>query len=224
MPAFKPITIRDYSKIVFFYPLFIYSVVAWIIEHFFASGLGNPTLSWVSLIWMAIFFVNLLVVAFDFPVTKFFILIMVIVIVGLIFLVLYILGVYSFTSIDIFIQALLTLELKSNFYGYITVILGIMLILAVVSARFKYVRIEENEVLVKTVLIGQLNRFSTSLLRYKKEIIDVFEYIALGAGRITLMFSTEDIHILNTVPRINKVSKKIDQILDVIQVSIAKKP
>ena len=27
VPAFKPITIRDYSKVVFFYPLFLYSGV-----------------------------------------------------------------------------------------------------------------------------------------------------------------------------------------------------
>ncbi len=27
VPAFKPITIRDYSKVIFFYPLFLYSGV-----------------------------------------------------------------------------------------------------------------------------------------------------------------------------------------------------
>ncbi|MDD1776765.1 MAG: hypothetical protein LUQ65_01245, partial [Candidatus Helarchaeota archaeon] len=192
--------------------------------HFFASGIGQAALGWVALIWMVIFFVNLFVVAFYFPATKFFILFLVLVVIGLVVMLLYVLGVINFSSIDALIQDLLTLELKSKFYGVMTVLLGVVLLFAVLGARFKYVRIEENEVLVKTILIGEIKRYPTASLRYKKEIADVFEYIALGAGRITLTFGTDATHVLYTVPRINKVAARIDELLGVIQVSVARKP
>nr|MDO8108841.1 hypothetical protein [Candidatus Sigynarchaeota archaeon] len=224
VPAFKPIVIRDYSKVIFFYPLFFYSAVAWFIEHFFASGLGQPTLGWVALIWIAIFFVNLFVVAFYFPTTKFFLLFLVIVIIGLVVMLLYVLGYINFSAFDTFIQDLLTLDIKSRFYGVMTISLGVILLFVLLGARFRYVRIEVNEVLIKTVLLGEVKRFPTSTIRYKKEIADVFEYLALGAGKISFTFGPDASYVLNTVPMVNKIADKIDDILDVVQVSIAKKP
>lgn len=221
VPAFQPITIRDYSKVIFFYPLFLYSGITWFIEHFFGAGIGT---GWIAVIWFAIFFVNLFVVAFNFPTAKFFLLFLGLVVIALVMLLLYVMKVISFTAFDALIMDLFTIDLPSKFYGIMTLGIGFVLLFVLIGARSKYVRIEENEVIIKTVLLGDVKRYPTSTLRYEKEIIDVFEFLSLGAGRITFTFGPDAITILNTVPRINKVSSKIDDILDVLQVSIAKKP
>ncbi len=221
VPAFKPITIRDYSKVVFFYPLFFYSAVIWFIEHFFGPYIGK---GWPALIWFAIFFVNLFVIAFNFPTAKFFILFLIIAIIVLVVFILYVEKVIYISEFDILLADLLSFALPSKFYGLMTVGLGIILLFVLISARFKYVRIEENEVIIKTLLLGEVKRYPTSTLRYQKEIADVFEYIALGAGKITFTFGPDAINVLNTVPLVNRAAAKIDNILDVLQVSIAKKP
>ncbi len=221
VPAFQPITIRDYSKVIFFYPLFLYSGVTWFIEHFFGAGIGT---GWIAVIWFAIFFVNLFVIAFNFPTAKFFILFLALVVIALVMLLLYAMKIINFTEFDALLADLFTLDLPSKFYGIMTLGIGFVLLFVLIGARSRYVRIEENEVIIKTLLLGDVKRYPTGTIRYEKEITDVFEYLSLGAGRLTFTFGPEATVILNTVPRINKVSSKIDEILDVLQVSIARKP
>ena len=52
--------LRDYSKVVFFYPLFIISLILWIVELVIQGEVR-----WLGLFWLIIFFMNLFVIAFD---------------------------------------------------------------------------------------------------------------------------------------------------------------
>src|SRR4030042_3763147 len=75
------VTLRDFSKGIFFYPLAIYSFVAALIEHFMEdaeSGGADPSsiANILALIWVVLFFFNVFVVSFDMSTGKFLILIL----------------------------------------------------------------------------------------------------------------------------------------------------
>ena len=56
------VIVRNYPKVIFLYPLFITSLVCWIVQ--FSIGTENPN-ALLANIWMFIFFTNLFVMAFD---------------------------------------------------------------------------------------------------------------------------------------------------------------
>ncbi|MFX1267216.1 MAG: hypothetical protein ACFFAK_04575, partial [Promethearchaeota archaeon] len=65
----EKIFLRSYSKVIFFYPLLITSLILFLIQYF--AGIYEPGL---GAIWITVFFANLFVIAFDTSSTKFFIL------------------------------------------------------------------------------------------------------------------------------------------------------
>jgi cation transport ATPase len=214
---FKPIIIRDYSKVIFFYPLFIYSGIAWIIEQFLGTGIGQ---GWVAIIWIGIFFLNLAVVAFNFPTPKFVILCLVLVLSVIVIWLLATFTAINFSGSNALLADLLTINLSTSFYGVMFFGIGISLAFAFINAAFKSMRIEQNEVILKSALLGEVRRFPTKSIRYTKEIPDVFEYLLLGVGQITFTFGTDANVTLNTIPNIRRVTKKIDDLLDVQRVNV----
>ena len=71
------IYLRSYPKVIFFWPLLVTSVVLWIIQ-----ALTDPS-STLGYVWLIVFFINIFVTAFDFSSTKFFVLVLAILIVVL---------------------------------------------------------------------------------------------------------------------------------------------
>ena len=53
-----------------------------------------------------------------------------------------------------------------------------------------------------------------------KQIPDIFEYLALRAGSLTLMPSKDKVITLNTVLNINKKAAQIDDLLSRIRVEV----
>lgn len=81
----ESVKLRDYSKSLFFYPLFVWSAVAILIEGIW-DGWGNtatmtanngPHAS-IMIVWLILLFANVFVVSFDFSALKFLLLIFVI--------------------------------------------------------------------------------------------------------------------------------------------------
>jgi fumarate reductase subunit D len=216
----KPIYLRDYSKAIFFYPLFLYSAFAWIIQGWqeWSGNDNGAPISWVSLIWMIIFFGNLFVTAFDFPSAKALLLFAIIMIIVLVVGLLYATGTIQVSDLNTDSLYSFNLDIKAKFYGFVTVILGIVLGFVLLESLFKYVKIETNEVYLKGIT-GKAERLPTGGLRIKKEISDVFEFIALRSGSITLLVPNHEPIILNTVPFVNKAEKHIDELLSVVKVS-----
>jgi len=202
------IFIRSYPKIIFFYPLLVTSLILWLIQMFIAP---NNVLGYI---WFIVFFVNIFVTAFDFSSTKFFVLILAIVIVVLIvaFLVL------PNVTISL-IGITLDLALPWEFYMLMTLILGFILGIIFISTRFDYYKIERNEIIHKNGIFSSAERFPVKSLRFKKEIPDVFEFFMLRAGRLTIMpGKADEVMILPTVLNINKREEQLDWLLSHVSV------
>ncbi|OLS12000.1 MAG: hypothetical protein RBG13Loki_4409 [Promethearchaeota archaeon CR_4] len=106
----------------------------------------------------------------------------------------------------------------TTFYAIMAVIFGIILLIVILSTRIKYIKIEENEVLIKNIL-GEVKRFPTLSLKYQKNIIDVFEYLLVGGGQLILNFPNELPIVLNCVPRIHSKSKRLDDLLGYLSIT-----
>ncbi len=207
------IFLRSYSKILFFYPLLISSLVLWFIQAL-ATGADSSkeNISILGSIWFIVFFTNIFVTAFDFSSSKFFILIL------LIFIVSSIMIFIVIPNLDLAIPGLY-LGLPWQFFMVMTVILTFILFLVFLSARFDYYKIERNEIYHKSGIFSTAERFPVKSLRFRKEIPDVFEFFMLRAGKLTIMpGKADEIMILDTVLNINKKQRQLDYLLSHVSV------
>ncbi|TFF98286.1 MAG: hypothetical protein EU547_01980 [Promethearchaeota archaeon] len=204
------IKLRSYPKIIFFYPLLISSFILWLIQLFF------PTLqAFLGYFWFAMFFINCFVIAFDFSSAKFFVLILLVVI-----------AIVSVIAIFVLVPDLplptlvgFNFGLTVEFYLGITVILAFVLAIVVINAQFNYWELEQNEIYHKKGIFSSADRYPTERLRLKKAIPDVFEFLFLRAGSLTLIPGSRDdaIH-LSTVLNINNKIEAIDKMLSYVSV------
>ena len=108
--------------------------------------------------------------------------------------------------------------LSANFYLVMMLILVFILGFVVLGVHFSYYKIERNEIYYKKGLAGSAERFPVKSLRMHKEIPDIFEYLALRAGSITLVPSKDKVIILTTVLNINKKQRQIDYLLSHVSI------
>jgi prepilin signal peptidase PulO-like enzyme (type II secretory pathway) len=207
----EKVYLRNYSKVIFFYPLFIASFILYLIQ--VIIGIEEPGL---GAIWITIFFANLFVIAFDTSSTKFFIILLVVIILIFIF-------AFVFHPGNIISQILsfeITITMSYQFYLVSTIILGLIFIIAWIATRFDYWKVERNEVIHKKGIFVSVDRYPTKSLRIKKEIADIFEFALLRVGRIQLFFGGQDVIHLNTIININKKAKQLDYLLSDIEVDV----
>lgn len=111
---------------------------------------------------------------------------------------------------------------NAHFYFAIFVLWVVLMIAAILYARFHYVKIESNEVVVVGGVLDKRRRFSTMRMTYTKEVFDVFEYYLpfVRSGRLILRFQgeTEPI-VIDHVMNLDAVVKKLDQVTATMQVS-----
>jgi magnesium-transporting ATPase (P-type) len=198
------IYLRNYSKVIFLFPLFITTIILWTIQYLFgASGAPVP---WLGFVWTVVFFVNLLTMAFDMSSTKFFIIILIIA-------VLIVLSIFLSLPalINTFFENVAVVEfnigMNIDFYFVITVVMGILLLIALIAPRFNYWKLERNELYHRKGIFVEADRYPTKGLRYKKKIPDVLEFFFLGAGSLTLLLGTDETEHLSTILRINNKLK-----------------
>ena len=206
----KPVNevfLRSYPKVIFFWPMALVSFVLWLMQM-----IVSTPVAWFGNLWLIVFFVNMFIVAFDFNSAKFFVLIMVAVIV---ILLLVFLVPDLFTG---FTGGTFNPGLTAEFYLVVTIIMALILGLVVLSSRFDYWKIERNEIYHRSGIFSSAERLPTKSLRIKKEITDVFEFFILRAGSITLMPGHGDVINLPTVLNINKKQKQIDYLLSHVSI------
>jgi len=174
--------------------------------------------SFLSWFWVILFSFNLFVMAFDFQSTKFFLLLAAIVVVILIIVVLWQMGVFGGVSLGGIPE--FNIGLSANFYLTTTIVLFAILGIIWISRRVDYYKIERNEIYHRNGFLGKAERIPTSNLTFEKTIPDVFEYLLLRAGSLTLHpHRGKSIH-LDTIPGINKLEEKLDQLLSRITVEV----
>jgi len=208
------IYLRNYSKVIFLYPLFITSLILFIIQNII--GIDEPGF---GAIWITVFFANLFVIAFDTSSTKFLILLLIAIILIIIFTFIF--------HPDVIISEILSFEvlivMSTQFYLASAVILAVVLLFAWIITRFNYWKLERNEVIHRNGIFVSVSRYPTKNLRIKKDIPDLFEFLLLRAGSIQLFLGNQEVVQFDTILNINKKAKQIDYLLSDIEVEVESK-
>ncbi len=209
----EEIIIRNYPKVIFFYPLALTSFVLWLIQLFAFPDGPNAFLGYF---WISVFFINLFVIAFDFSSTKFFLLVLIIVVAILVVIFLWVSGrlTIQVSTVEAF-----NFGLTWQFYLIMSIVFAFTLFFVFVNSRFNYWKIERNEMYHKSGIFASAERYPVSALRIKKTIPDVFEFLFLRAGSLVLMpGKREEVIQLPTVLNINKRVEELDALLSYVSV------
>ena len=213
----ESITIRNYSKIIFFYPMMIYLLVAFIIEkvHEVQQPLELPysQLGWLFVILL---FMNLYVTTFDLSLRSF---IIVVVLGVMTFVILLLTNVMTIEPIEE-VNFVFDMGLPSNFYLILFVLIAILVLFGIVQSRFNYIRIEKQEIQIHGFLESGVKQYNSADMSYDIEFGDIFEFLTARAGSITFRFKDGKIVTLDTVVNLKNVKKKLDEIRNSISVKV----
>ena len=165
------VVLKDYSKIVFFYPIFLFTIIAWLIQALVYDPNQERPQAWLSIIWIMILFINLIVVGFDFPSIKSLSIFSVIDLVVLIILLAYNGGLDEADKINLY--------LSSSFYAGITLTFGIVLLIAAILGQLSYVEINKEGIVLKK-LGGESHKFPIENGQSRKGIWRSFRVSGIG--------------------------------------------
>lgn len=213
------IIIRPWPKVIFFYPTFLVSIVAWIWSMIAEAGsttgvgvLGNT--------WMLVFVINLLVFAFDFSriksITLLFIGIAVVLGIGWANTQWGWMGSIKewFSLIDV--------RMNTQFYGFVTAFSTLVFLLVLINTRFSYYEINAREILHHHGYLGDITRVPTYGLRFNKEIYDLLEFLLLRSGRLVFYPATSrEAIVIDNVLNVNKVEARMKDLLSVVAVRMS---
>ncbi|MGO9110394.1 MAG: hypothetical protein ACLP9L_14320 [Thermoguttaceae bacterium] len=211
-----------YPKIVFLYPTLVLAIVAAI----WTNLLGRPldpeshVAAGIGTLFLGLFAVNLVILAFDFPRTTSltFFFFGAAVVMGLILL-------FTFQPdfwplIRDFVKHFHPMA-NATFYWTIAAILGVMFIAVIIEVRFDYWEVRGNELLHHHGFLSNLERLSAPNLRMEKEINDIFEYLLLRSGRLIIYTSNDRQPIvLDNVPFIDRKEAAVMRLLGALQVQV----
>jgi len=211
------IYLRNYSKAIFLFPLFLTSIILWIIQAFWGVP-GNP-LAGLGFIWTLVFFINLLTISFDFSSVKLFIIVLIIVVVILL-LVFLVLPASLAMILEGFQNFEFNIGMTAEFYMVMSIILAVILAFVFIGVRFDYWRLERNEIYHRTGIFVKAERYPTQGITIKKKIPDLIEFMLLRAGSISLIVGDNEVAHLSTILNINKISNKIDKLLSELNIEV----
>jgi hypothetical protein len=212
----------SYPKIVFLYPTFLVSLLAAIClsvapEPLDTSSTGTIVL---SVVFLGVWITNLVVLAFDFPRASSLSLFLLFVAVAMGCVLLFVLKPAVLPYVAETLRAFHPLA-NASFYWVFSLSLGLATLGAIIVARFDYWEARPNELLHHQGLWGDLDRFSAPGVRIDKEISDVFEYLLLHSGRLTLYLNNErQAAVLDNVPFITRKEKALTRLLGTLQVAV----
>jgi hypothetical protein len=211
-----------YPKIVFLYPTLLVSLIAAIYLSLVGQSLDEAHTGAIvlSAVFLSVLALNLLILTFDFPRTT--------------SLTLFFLVVALATGCTLLVvlkpellpEATSVLErfrpvANATFYWTFTVILGVLMVAAIISARLDRWEVRANELLHREGIWGNLRRFPVTGLRIDKEMNDVFEYLLLRSGRLILHPSNErQAIVLDNVPLIKRKEEILTRMLGAMEVEI----
>ncbi|MEK7867594.1 MAG: hypothetical protein AAB434_13015 [Planctomycetota bacterium] len=208
------VIIRQYPKVIFLYPVFLFSIAAWAMEGFVDKFQNSATL---GAIFFCIFAINMLVISFEFTRTS-----------SVAILLLIIALVFAFLYFDIFpwlknLLGKVDIRMNAHFYGSIAWLFGIIYAIVFANVRFDYYEIKHNEILRHHGYLGDVERYPAPNLKMQKEIRDILEFVLLRSGRLVLQPATESRAIvMENIIGINRVEARIQSLLGRLAVSVEK--
>lgn len=214
----KPIYLISYPKIILLYPTFFMAIIAGIMARIYPEeSRVAGTLGWV---FMWVFTLNIVVLAFDFPRTTSLTLFFLLVAAGL---GISLLSIYNPDLLPGFFAVLKQVNPHANatFYFMFGGIFGIIYIFVFVLIRFDYWELRSNELLHHHGFLSSLERYPAANLRVTKEVDDVFEYILLGSGRLVIQpANVPRAFVLDNVPFITSKEARITRTLGALHVHV----
>ena len=203
-------TVVPLPKIVFFYPLMIVCIICAIMEATNASESSQIA----GTLFIVVFLVNILIIAFDFPGVKAMALAMVVI--ATVFGLLWANSKWEIIGPmkDFFDMLFSQVHASTMFYCMISAILFLMVVMGIL-ANFLWNRwvIESSRIFHKHGLFGDVKEYPVIDLQVQKSIDDVFEYALLLSGTLTFSVPNAPTIRLENVPFINRVEKKIQTIV-----------
>jgi len=172
-----------------------------------------------GLIFLTVFFLNLMILAIDFP--RFAIFALVLGGTTVLFFLLY-LGVF----VDILKPVARILEgvyivANAEFYLLMTLVFLAIYAVVFVTRWLDYWEIMPNEILHHHGPLSDLERYPTLNLKFDKEIPDVFEHLMFGAGRLVLHVSDErKAIVLDTVLHVSKKEDALKKLMSRLEVRV----
>ncbi len=218
------ILLIPYPKFIFMYPTLIVATISAILMYFGGYHTVDPETQRLPVvltsIFLAVTMANMFVIVFDFPRATSLTLVFVLTTVAL--------GVWMLTILSPgllpWFESLFSgirPAANTTFFVCITVAMMLMYIAVVVSVRFNYWELRNNELLHHYGFLSDLKRYPAPNLRVDKEINDVFEYALLGAGRLILHPSTEKRSIvLDNILFVGNKERELTRVLGSIRVKI----
>ncbi len=173
----------------------------------------------LGIVFLAVFALNLLVIAIDFP--RFTILLLVLGVFGFGFFFLW-LNVY-YDLVPPLVNALEAIFVVANagFYFMISFILTSILGIIWVTRYLDYWEILPNEILHNHGPFSDLERYPTMNLKFDKEIPDILEYAILRSGRLVLHVGSERKSIvLDNVLWIDRKEDRLKKLMSRLEVRI----
>ena len=216
----RSVIIRPWPKVVFFYPTFVCATLLWTIS---LVSSGDGASAWQGNLFMLVFFLNLLVFAFDFSRIKS--LTLLILVVAVVLAVLWANTKWSVVGFLNDIVDMVDIQMNPWFYGSISAIFAFVLLLVLINTRFNYFEINHREILHHHGYLGDITRLPTQGLHLNKEIYDLVEYLLLRSGRLIFYpQGTRNAVVIDNVINVNRVEEHIKDLLSVVAVRMQPPP
>ena len=218
----QSVLLVPYPKIVFLYPTFLLAIVAAIWTHFLGKPLDpeSHAAAIIGTLFLGLFTVNLVILAFDFPRTTSLTLFFFAAAVAMGLILLFTFQPKLWPELTGFIYKFHP-EANGHFYAAIAFVLGAMFAAVMVVVRFDYWEVRGNELLHHHGFLSNLERLSAPNLRMEKEINDIFEFLLLKSGRLIIYTSNDRQPIvLDNVPFIDKKEAAVMRMLGALQVQV----
>lgn len=219
----RSIYLVSYPKVVFLYPTFLAALLAGIYT-LIAQDQERTDTHVVSALFMAVFTINIIVFAFDFPRTTSLTLFFCLAALVLGALLLFRLNDQILPRLHAMLNAYQP-SANATFYFSIAGALAVVYGAVLINVQFDYWEVTPNELLHHHGVLSNLERFSAPNLKIDKEINDVFEYLLLRSGRLVLHPSDERRAIvLENVLAINRKEAILTKMLGALQVQLRPAP
>jgi hypothetical protein len=171
----------------------------------------------LGLLFLCVLFLNLIILAFDFP--RFAILAFVLVGTTVLFFFLW-LGFGFLAPLKRIVESVYVVANAEFYLLFALVLIGIYGIVFV-SRWLDYWEILPNEILHHHGPLSDLERYPTMNLKFDKEIPDVFEHMMFGAGRLVLHVASEQkALVLDTVLHVSRKEEALKKLMSRLEVRV----
>ncbi len=206
--------IRPLSDAIYFYPSIIAAIVCGIVVESTAASPATP--GQTGLIFTLVFFFNLTIVSFNYTRLSS-------IVIGLLVVVVSLLSTIYPAIGEFFVKFMeQPLFMNATFYWVFATGLSLVILTALIKARFDYWEIKNNELVHYHGLLGDTERWPAPNMRVTTEIKDVMEYLLCRSGRLVLIPQREHrALILDNVVGISNIEVRMQRLLNTLRVDHA---